>query len=145
MSGSSLVTTITIAYKARDTAVAADDAQPLMSTKATRKLNARASVQAASRRWVETLENRVLLAADLPHYGPDLGAGKGPGTPAVGAAAGVTGWTLLDAQTNDEIATFSTGAVINLRTLPTKNVNVRADTVGGPFTGVTFSLDGSSN
>src|SRR3954463_16322768 len=112
-----------------------------MSTKATRKFTD-GSLRAASYRLIESLEQRVLMAGDLPHFGPQPGSGAGPGTPAVGASAGVTGWTLLNADDNTEIATFTTGATINLRTLPTRNLNVRADTTGGQITGATFALDG---
>ena len=53
----------------------------------------------------------------------------------------MTGFTLLDATTDQPIATFSTGATIDLRTLPTRMLDVRAETAG-VVASVRFGLDG---
>ena len=92
-----------------------------------------------------TADLAAAAAGDQPviHYGEPVSA-VGPGAPLVGDTVRVTGWTLLRADTGDPVATFGHGAVINLRELPTRALNVRAD-VAGDVSGVRFGLNGDKD
>ncbi len=60
----------------------------------------------------------------------------------------VTGFTLIDADTDQPVAGFDPlpdGAVLNLATLPSRNLNVRANTSPSPVGSVRFALDGNAN
>lgn len=64
------------------------------------------------------------------------------------AAQAVVSFTLINADTNLPIAGFellNDGAVLNLATLPTRNLNIRANTAPSPVGSVRFALDGNSN
>ncbi len=65
-------------------------------------------------------------------------AGRG----AVVAAADVVGYTLVNADTDLDIEPLTPGLVLDLATLPTRNLNVRAD-VSGPAGSVVFALSGA--
>jgi len=62
-------------------------------------------------------------------------------TPAAGLE--VTGFTLINADTNQAIGPLADGDVLNLATLPTRNLNVRADVSGQPVGSVVFAYDGN--
>ncbi|RYU74628.1 hypothetical protein EWM57_20380, partial [Hymenobacter persicinus] len=51
---------------------------------------------------------------------------SGAPAPAVVAGETVTSFTLVNADTDQDIQTLAPGAVINLSTLPTRNLNIRA-------------------
>jgi glucose/arabinose dehydrogenase len=60
----------------------------------------------------------------------------------------VTSFSLINADSNQPISGFdpiASGANINLATLPTRNVNIRANTSPASVGSVRFGLDGSSN
>jgi CubicO group peptidase (beta-lactamase class C family) len=60
------------------------------------------------------------------------------------AAPTVTGFTLVNADSDADLGPLSNGATLNLATLPTRNLNVRANT-NPPTTGsVRFGLDGNA-
>ncbi|MBH8559381.1 T9SS type A sorting domain-containing protein [Hymenobacter negativus] len=50
------------------------------------------------------------------------------GTGTAAAAASITGFTLVNADTDTDLFAMTPGMVIDLATLPTRNVNIRADT-----------------
>ena len=57
-------------------------------------------------------------------------------------AATVESFTLIDAATDREVMTLQAGATLNLATLPSRKLNVRANVAGGA-SAVEFRLDGS--
>jgi len=64
------------------------------------------------------------------------------------AAQAVISFTLINADTDQPIATFdplNDGATLNLATLPTRNLNIRANTSPATVGSVRFGLDGKSN
>lgn len=66
----------------------------------------------------------------------------GTGTTAAAAAASITGFTLVNADTDQDLFALTPGIVLDLATLPTRNVNIRAD-VDLPLPGsVVFVLTG---
>ena len=56
------------------------------------------------------------------------------------AAQQVTSFTLVNADTDTDILTMTPGIVLNLATLPTRNLNIRANTSPGPVGSVVLSL-----
>src|SRR5918993_2221128 len=56
----------------------------------------------------------------------------------------ITTLTLINADTDKAIGTLENGATLNLATLPTKNLNVRAE-VSGEVESVRFALDAKAN
>ena len=54
----------------------------------------------------------------------------------------VTGFTLVNADTEQDIQALSSGATLNLATLPTRNLNVRANTSPATVGSVAFALSG---
>jgi hypothetical protein len=75
------------------------------------------AIAAASNSVIESLEGRALMSAS------------------------VTSFTLIDAASDREIMTLSPGATVNLATLPSRQLNVRAN-VNGETSNVQFSVDG---
>ncbi|WP_457068143.1 InlB B-repeat-containing protein [Hymenobacter sp. UYAg731] len=63
---------------------------------------------------------------------------------AIPAGQSVTSYTLVNADTNGDIQTLTTGATLNLATLPTRNLNVRANTNPGTVGSVAMSLTGAA-
>lgn len=64
------------------------------------------------------------------------------------AAQAVTSFTLINADTDQPIATFdpvNNDVTLNLATLPTRNLNIRANTSPATVGSVHFGLDGKSN
>ena len=64
------------------------------------------------------------------------------------APQAVESFTLINADTDQPIATFnslSNGATLNLAMLPTRNLNIRANTSPATVGSVRFGLDGKSN
>jgi hypothetical protein len=55
----------------------------------------------------------------------------------------ITGLTLMNADTNQPISALKDGATIDLATLPTKNISVRADTTAASGS-IMFGLDGNA-
>jgi hypothetical protein len=55
----------------------------------------------------------------------------------------VNSFTLINADSDQPIQTLTNGATLNLATLPTKNLNVRANTVPTPVGSVVFALTGA--
>ncbi|MCJ8164432.1 hypothetical protein MKJ04_06210, partial [Pontibacter sp. E15-1] len=55
----------------------------------------------------------------------------------------LTSFTLTNADTKEDIQTLSDGAVLNLATLPTKNLNIRANTNPSIVGSVVFDLSGA--
>lgn len=56
----------------------------------------------------------------------------------------VTSFTLVNADTDKDIATLTSGYVINYSTIGTKNLNIRANTNPGTVGSVVFSLNGAA-
>ncbi len=61
------------------------------------------------------------------------------------AGQAVTGFTLINADTDTEIGPLNDGMVLDLALLPTRNLNVRANTSPVTVGSVRFAYDGSSN
>jgi hypothetical protein len=66
-------------------------------------------------------------------------------TGTVGTGSAVTGFTLINADTDQAIRTIVDGDTINLASLPTTNLNIRADTNAGPIESVRFGFDGNNS
>jgi hypothetical protein len=60
-------------------------------------------------------------------------------------SAAITGFTLINADTDQPIRTIMNGDTINLASLPTTNLNIRAETNAGPIESVRFAFDGNNN
>ena len=67
----------------------------------------------------------------------------GPGSTA--AAADILSYTLMNADTNGEIMPLTPGMTLDFATLPTRNLNIRANTSDGPVGSVVFNLTGPEN
>lgn len=67
----------------------------------------------------------------------------GPGSKAV--AADILSYSLINADTNLEIGFLAPGEVLDLATLPTRNLNIRANTSDGLVGSVVFTLTGPEN
>ncbi len=70
-------------------------------------------------------------------------SGNGGGGDTSGPA--VTSLSLMNANTNQAISELQNGMAINLASLPTTNLNVRANTTPATVGSVRFALDGNSN
>ncbi|WP_221392039.1 Ig-like domain-containing protein [Dyadobacter sp. NIV53] len=57
----------------------------------------------------------------------------------------VTSFTLINSATKAVIQTFTNGSTVNLAALPTKNINIRANTSPGTVGSVVFVLSGTQN
>ena len=57
----------------------------------------------------------------------------------------ITGFTLINADTNQPIGLLPNGAILRLSSLPTRNLNIRADTSPAIVGSVRFALDANSN
>jgi CubicO group peptidase (beta-lactamase class C family) len=77
----------------------------------------------------------------LQKIGQSIGAAPPPPT----SAPAVTGFTLINADTDQPIGALAGGATLNLAALPTRNLNVRADTSPAAVGSVRFGLDGNAN
>ena len=84
---------------------------------------------------VEGLESRIALSVDLPLR--EDGSTDG-------AYIAVVSLVLIDADTDLDLMPLVDGMTLDLSRLPTRNLNVRADT-GGDATGVRFGLDEDAN
>ncbi|WP_216688109.1 InlB B-repeat-containing protein [Hymenobacter siberiensis] len=62
---------------------------------------------------------------------------------ALPAGQSVTSYTLINADTNGDIQALAAGTTLNLATLPTRNLNVRANTNPGTVGSVVFTLSGA--
>lgn len=67
------------------------------------------------------------------------------GSGATVTAAEVTGYTLVNADNNTDILPLTPGMIIDLATLPTRNVNIRANTSPLVVGSVVFNLSGAQN
>jgi hypothetical protein len=84
---------------------------------------------------------------------PYSGAG-GSGTPGTALTisfsvldptGAVTSFTLVNADTDQDIQTLTSGSVLDLSSLPTRNLNVRANVSSAPVGSVLFALSGPQN
>ena len=66
-------------------------------------------------------------------------------TGTVGTGSAITSFTLINADTDQAIRTIGDGDTINLASLPTTNLNIRANTNAGPIESVRFGFDGNNN
>jgi hypothetical protein len=66
-------------------------------------------------------------------------------TGTVATGPGIIGFTLINADTDQAIDTIDDGETIDLSSLPTMNLNIRADTSAGPIESVRFGFDGNAN
>ncbi|MCB2378019.1 T9SS type A sorting domain-containing protein [Hymenobacter sp. BT635] len=79
----------------------------------------------------------------------EAGGGGTAGTPltlsfsVLDPPANVTSFTLVNADTDQDIQTLTTGTALNLSTLPTRNLNVRANVNSSPVRSVVFALSGA--
>jgi hypothetical protein len=69
----------------------------------------------------------------------------GGGTPPPPTDQSVTAFILVNADTDLDLGPLTSGATLNLATLPTRNLNVRAVTNPGLVGSVRFGLDGNSD
>jgi hypothetical protein len=102
--------------------------------------------------WTPALGSHTLTATPYSASG----ATGTPGTPLTAtftvidqqapALPAVTGFTLIDADLDQPLLDpMSNGAVVNLGTLPTRNLNVRANVNAATITSVRFGFDGNPN
>ncbi|MDQ3291844.1 MAG: hypothetical protein M3Q05_11205, partial [Bacteroidota bacterium] len=77
----------------------------------------------------------------------DLGGPDTPNTPDIPqtSIAEVESFTLLNADSDTDIQTLTNGSTLNLATLPTKNLNIRANTGSGTISSLTFKLSGAQS
>jgi len=68
---------------------------------------------------------------------------NGPGNPVATAGPAVVSLTLVNADTDQDIGPVSNGATINLAALPTRNLNLRANTSPATVGSVRFDFDGT--
>ncbi|MEZ4701683.1 MAG: choice-of-anchor D domain-containing protein [Rhodothermales bacterium] len=73
------------------------------------------------------------------------GTGGGTGGGEAGNGIRVVSFTLVDAQSGEELMTIHNGDIINLGSLPTANLNIRADTEPEQVGSVQFSLNENRN
>jgi transcriptional regulator CtsR len=66
-------------------------------------------------------------------------------TPAAPAGQAVSSFTLVNADTDADIGPLANGATLNLATLPTRNLNVRANTSPAAVGSVKFGYDGNAS
>jgi hypothetical protein len=66
-----------------------------------------------------------------------------PATTGTPTPQAVTTFTLVNADTDQDIQTLANGATLNLATLPTRNLNIRANTSPATVGSVVFSLSGT--
>ncbi|MBU6120454.1 T9SS type A sorting domain-containing protein [Hymenobacter siberiensis] len=94
--------------------------------------------------WSPPVGSYSLLAT--PFDGPDgTGAGGAPLTlsfTVVNSVGGITGFTLVNADTNGDIQPLTSGTILTLATLPTRNLNIRANTTPATVGSVVFDLTG---
>ena len=83
-----------------------------------------------------------VLSTFLGKVGAALGTAPPPTAPPPTDA--VTSFTLVNADTDQDLGVLADGAVIDLTTLPTRNLNVRANTSPSPAGSVRFVLDGNA-
>jgi uncharacterized repeat protein (TIGR02543 family) len=57
----------------------------------------------------------------------------------------VSSFTLINADTDQDLQTISSGSILNLFTLPTRNLNIRANTAPDPVGSVVFTLSGAES
>ena len=95
--------------------------------------------------WTPPLGNYTLLATAFD--GPD-GTGAA-GTPltlnfsVINSVGSVTSYTLVNADTDLDLLTLTPGITLNLAALPTRNLNIRANTSPTTVGSVEFSLSGA--
>ena len=65
--------------------------------------------------------------------------------PLAAPAAPINSYTLVNADTDLDIQPLAGGAVLDLATLPTRNLNIRANTNPAPVGSVVFELSGASS
>jgi hypothetical protein len=96
--------------------------------------------------WTPPLGSYTLLAT--PYAGPDGTGAAGPplalSFSVINSAGAVAGFTLVDADTDLDIGPLATGAVLDLATLPTRNLNIRANTDLAQVGSVQFALSGAA-
>ena len=85
-----------------------------------------------------------LIVAALAWATPLLSASL-VGTGAQASATTITGFTLVNADTDQDIFDLTPGIVLDLATLPTRNLNIRANTDLAPVSSVVFALTGAQN
>jgi hypothetical protein len=83
----------------------------------------------------------LVLADKSPHDVPVDNPGGGAPT----ADMAVSGFTLLDADADAEIMPLRDGGTVDLSALPSRRLNVRADTAPATVGSVRFGLDGDSD
>ncbi|MDO7852484.1 InlB B-repeat-containing protein [Hymenobacter convexus] len=64
---------------------------------------------------------------------------------AISTAQSVVSYTLVNASTGADIQTLAAGAVLNLATLPSRNLNIRANTNPATVGSVVFALSGAAS
>lgn len=77
-------------------------------------------------------------SAPSMYYRTRLVSETSPPLPTMGA---VISLTLINADTNQAIAPLTNGGTLDLGALPTRNLNVRANTIGQPLGSIVFSYD----
>jgi hypothetical protein len=109
------------------------------------------------KRWYNPRTGDFEGTAEMLNGGGSISLGAPPDSPAedwvvllkktssTSPGQGVTGFTLINADTDQPIMPLTNGATINLATLPTDNLNIRADTDPATVGSVRFAYDGSSN
>ncbi|TGE11683.1 SGNH/GDSL hydrolase family protein, partial [Hymenobacter elongatus] len=63
--------------------------------------------------------------------------------PPSGNGPAIASFTVVNADTEQDIQLLTDGATLNLATLPTRNLNVRANSTGSPVGSVVFALSGA--
>ena len=127
------------------------DANPNQATESTAPYALAGDTAGNYNAWTPTLGTHTLTATPYSGSGASGTAGtaltatfsvvdqEAPTGPAV------VGFTLMDADSDQPLLDpLNSGATINLGTLPTRNLNVRANVSGSPIGSVRFAYDGNS-
>lgn len=86
-----------------------------------------------------------VLNGILYYTGGNFSAINYKGTPAASASLQVVSFTLVNADTEQPIQTLKSGDTLNLFTLPTQNLNIRANTNPSVIGSVVFNLSGAQS
>ena len=88
----------------------------------------------------------ALLGKDIYYTGGSNSSITYKGVPAAsGVQQQVSGFTLFNADSKNEIQALTNGAELNLATLPTKNLNIRANTSPSLVGSVVFAVSGTQS
>jgi hypothetical protein len=109
------------------------------------------SINALTRRSLSLRQVCLLLISLIFHLQAFSGKAGGAsartptGKPGVPAGEQVVSFILMSAETKQPLQTLTSGATLNLATLPTRNLNIRANTSPATVGSVAFALSGEQS